>query len=411
LNQAHIMHSSAFFTPGKLGPLVLRNRSIRAAAFEGMSRHNGVTSELIDYHRAVAAGEVGMTTVAYASVNKSGLSFPHQMWLRPEIIPDLKRLTEAIKKEGAAASIQIGHCGNMASQKLTGLKPLAPSGGINWYGPTFPRTMKKVDIRQTVDDFRTAAGICAEAGFDAVEVHAGHGYLISQFLSPYTNRRKDEYGGSFENRSRFLREVLTAVKETLPAHMALIVKMNCWDGFKEGITREEGLKTAEIIEACGAHAIVVSGGFVSRSPMFVLRGSMPIKTMAHFIKDPFKKFFVSLFGHKLIKTVPFKEGYFMEESSAIKSRVKIPIILVGGMNSMKTIDSAMEKGFEFIGIARALIQNTNYVKELKSGKIDRTACTVCNYCVAKMYTDTMECFMNQQDVPRKLVKEIQPEKS
>ncbi len=405
------MHSSTFFTPGKLGPLVLRNRSIRAAAFEGMSQHNGVTSKLIDYHHAVAAGEVGMTTIAYAAINKSGLSFPHQLWLRSEILPDLQRLVQAIKKEGAAASIQIGHCGNMASKKLTSLQPLAPTGGINWYGPTFPRTMKKKDIRQTIEDFRNAIDICAEAGFDAVEVHAGHGYLISQFLSPYTNRRKDEYGGSFENRSRFLREVLTAVKETLPANMALIVKMNCWDGFEEGITREEGLKTAEIIEACGAHAIVVSGGFVSRSPMFVLRGSMPIRTMAHFIRDPFKKFFVSLFGHKLIKTVPFREGYFMEEASAIKNRVKIPIILVGGMNSIKTIDSAMERGFEFIGIARALIQNPNYVKDLKTEKIERTACTVCNYCVAKMYTDTMECFMNQSDVPRKLVNEINPEKS
>ncbi len=402
------MHNSPFFTSASLGPLLLRNRSIRAAAFEGMSQHNGVTTELIDYHRSVAAGEIGMTTIAYAAVNKSGLSFPHQLLLSREVIPDLQKLTKAVKTEGAAVSIQIGHCGNMASRKVSGLRPLAPTGGINWYGPTFPRSMKKEDINQTIDDFRKAVTICAGGGFDAIEVHAGHGYLISQFLSPYTNRRRDEYGGSFENRSRFLREVLTAVKEALPPHMALIVKMNCWDGFEDGITREEGLKTAEIIESCGAHAIVVSGGFVSRSPMFVLRGSMPIRTMAHFIKDPFKKFFVSLFGHRLIKTVPFREGYFMEEASAIKKRVKIPIVLVGGMNSMKTIDEAMQAGFEFIGIARALIQNPNYVKDLKNEKIERTACTVCNYCVAKMYTDTMECFMNQADVPEKLLKEINP---
>lgn len=131
------MNHSKFFTEGKLGPLSLRNRSIRAAAFEGMSKDHNVTEALINYHTSVAKGGVAMTTVAYASVSKSGLSFPHQLWMRKEIVGDLKKLTDSVHREGTAVSVQIGHCGNMANRVLTGVRPIAPSGGINWYGPTF----------------------------------------------------------------------------------------------------------------------------------------------------------------------------------------------------------------------------------------------------------------------------------
>lgn len=130
-------------------------------------------------------------------------------------------------------------------------------------------------MEEVKNDFKNAVRIAAESGFDAVEVHAGHGYLISQFLSPYTNKRRDAYGGSFENRKRFMTEMLMAVRESMPSNMAMIVKMNCWDGFESGITKEEGVLTAKAIEQCGADAVVVSGGFVSRAPMYVMRGRMP----------------------------------------------------------------------------------------------------------------------------------------
>jgi 2,4-dienoyl-CoA reductase-like NADH-dependent reductase (Old Yellow Enzyme family) len=400
------MKFSNLFTEATLGPLKLRNRTIRAAAFEGMCPGNNVSQDLIDYHASVAAGGIGMTTVAYASINRSGLSFPHQLWLRREIIPDLIQLTHAIHKEGALASIQIGHCGNMANKQVSGESPIAPTGGINLYGPTFPRTMSKDDIEQVIDDFREAIKIVAEGDFDAVEIHAGHGYLISQFISPYTNKRKDEYGGSFENRTRFMREVLTAVKETLPPHMALIVKMNSYDGFDKGITFEEGVETAKMIEQCGADAIVVSGGFVSKAPMYVLRGSMPVKIMAHYIADPIKKFFVSLMGDKLIKTIPFKEGYFMNDARKIQDAIKIPVILVGGMNSVQTIEKAFEKGFEFIAIARALIRNPHFVNDLRNELVDKSACTICNYCIAKMYSGKAECHFNETNLPQNLQQKI-----
>ena len=396
------MNQSKFFTEGKLGPLSLRNRSIRAAAFEGMAEHHHVTDALVNYHTSVAKGGVGMTTVAYASVSKSGLSFPHQLWMQKDMAAGLKKLTGSVHREGAAVSVQIGHCGNMANSSVTGTRPLAPSGGINWYGPTFPRSMKPRDMAEVKDDFKNAVRIAAESGFDAVEIHAGHGYLISQFLSPYTNKRTDAYGGSFENRQRFMTEMLTAVREVMPSNMALIVKMNCWDGFESGITQEEGVLTAKAIEQCGADAVVVSGGFVSRAPMYVMRGRIPVDIMAYFIREGWKKFFVKLAGEQLIPPVPFTEGYFMEEAKRIQSAIKIPVVLVGGMNSMRTIEKAMAEGFQWIAMARALIENPHFVNDLRNEVIEKSGCTICNYCVAKMYSGEMACHLHQNNLPEAL---------
>lgn len=395
-----------FFEEARLGPLSLKNRSIRSAAFEGMCPGHTVSDDLIEHHVAMAKGGVALTTVAYASVNKGGLSFPHQLWLREEIIPNLKKLTDAVHEAGGKISIQIGHTGNMSGKKVSGEQPIAPTGGVNWYGPTFTRTMTKADIETVIRDFISATRIAAKAGFDAVEVHAGHGYLISQFLSPYTNKRKDEYGGSFENRSRFLKEVLTAVKTELPSHMAMLVKMNAWDGFEEGITREEGIETAKIIEECGAHAIVVSAGFVSKAPMYILRGKMPLDIMAHFITEPFKKPFVKYFGKQLIPSYPFSEAYLKEDSMRIKQAVDIPVVLVGGMNSRQAIEAAIADGFEFIAMARALIENPNFVNDLNERKLDTSACTTCNYCIAKMYSRAVSCHLHEENMPNVLQKMV-----
>ena len=182
---------SELFTPYKIGPLELRNRTIRSAAFEGMCEHNSPSQELFDYHTAVARGGIGMTTVAYAAVCRSGLSFERQLWVRPEVVPDLKKLTDAIHAEGAKASIQLGHCGNMSHRRICGCMPYGASRGFNLYSPTFVHKMNLREIDEVVEAFGKAVELAVESGFDAVEIHAGHGYLISQFLSPYTNHRRN----------------------------------------------------------------------------------------------------------------------------------------------------------------------------------------------------------------------------
>ena len=178
--------NSILFTEGKIGPLTLRNRTIRSAAFESMCPGNRPSQELFDYHLSVAAGGVGMTTIAYAAVTQSGLSFERQLWMRPEIVPELRRLTDAIHHEGAAASIQHGHCGNMSHRSICGCMPVGASSGFNLYSPTFVRGLRKDELPSLAREYGNAVRLAQEAGFDAVEIHAGHGYLISQFLSPYT---------------------------------------------------------------------------------------------------------------------------------------------------------------------------------------------------------------------------------
>jgi 2,4-dienoyl-CoA reductase-like NADH-dependent reductase (Old Yellow Enzyme family) len=393
--------NNLLFTGAAIGPVLLRNRSIRSAAFEGMCPDNCVSDDLVKYHASVAAGGIGMTTVAYAAVSRSGLSFPHQLLINREAIPSLKRLSSAIHQEGAAAAIQIGHCGMMAKKSLSGAC-LAPTGGFNLYGPTWPRTITIEEISEIVADFARAVNIVKEAGFDAVEVHAGHGYLISQFLSPYTNKRKDQYGGSFGNRSRFLVEVIREVLEAAGSSLAVIVKMNLRDGFRGGMELDESIQVAKMLENEGVHGLVLSGGFVSKAPMYVMRGSMPVKVMAHYMKNPVMKFGVRYFGSFLMKQEPFSEGYFLGDALKIRNVVKLPLIYVGGLKSKEMIDKVLDNGFDFVQIARALIYDPGFINKLKTGEVEASGCQSSNYCIARMYSGKMVCFQHEAGGPEEM---------
>jgi 2,4-dienoyl-CoA reductase-like NADH-dependent reductase (Old Yellow Enzyme family) len=387
---------NTLFSSFKLGPIHLRNRSIRAAAFEGMSNHHLATDALINYHRSVAAGGIGMTTVAYAASDKTGLSFPHQLWLNEAAIPGLKTLTDTVHKEGAAASIQIGHCGNMAKPAIIGARPFAPSARFNLYGPTFPKAMNEADIQQIVKSFGDAVRNAQLAGFDAVEIHAGHGYLISQFLSPYTNHRKDQYGGSFENRTRFMKMVIAEVRKAAGDKTAVLVKINMRDGFKGGLDIEECIEVAKILEQQGVDALVLSGGFVSKAPMYVLRGAMPIKVLAHYMDNPLMKFFIRLLGKWMIKEEPFKETYFLEDALHFRAALKMPLVYVGGLLSREKIDEVLNKDFELVAIARALIKDPDFINKLLHKELAHSSCDTCNYCIARMYTVDAVCIQNEK---------------
>ena len=257
--------SSKIFTPVRIGPLTLRNRTIRSAAFESMCPGNAPSEQLLKYHQSVAAGGVGMTTVAYAAVTQSGLSFERQLWMRKEIVGGLRQLTDAVHAEGAAASVQLGHCGNMSHKSICGCTPVGATTGFNLYSPTFVRGLRADELPAMARAYGDAVRLARESGFDAVEIHAGHGYLISQFLSPYTNRRHDIYGGSLENRMRFMDQCMEEVMKAAGDDMAVIVKMNMRDGFKGGMEIDEALQVAKRLQADGAHALVLSGGMSGNS--------------------------------------------------------------------------------------------------------------------------------------------------
>lgn len=408
------MIESPVFTPVKIGPVTLRNRVIRSAAFENMAYGNSPSQDLYDYHVAVARGGVGMTTLAYASVNRSGLSFDGQLWMREEIVPGLKRITDAVHAQGAKCSIQLGHCGNMTHRATCGCTPVGASSGFNIYSPAFVRGLKISEIDALVADFGHAVDLARKAGFDCVEIHAGHGYLISQFLSPYTNHRHDEYGGSLQNRMRLMQRVIGCVLEHAGNDMGVIVKMNMHDGFRGGMQREECLEVARELERLGVHALVLSAGFVSKAPMEVMRGAMPLKTMAHYI-NPWKfwwlKALVLGFGRWLIPTVPYKEGYFLEDALQFRQAVKMPLIYVGGLTSLAKMEEVLDKGFQGLQVARALVHDTNFVNRLRSGEESCSGCGHSNYCIGRMYTLEMKCHHCVQKLPVQLEREVEKAES
>lgn len=399
---------SLLFTPVTLGPLTLRNRSIRSAAFESMCPGNVPSPQLLDYHRSVAAGGVGMTTVAYAAVTRSGLSFDRQLWMRPEIVAGLRELTDAVHAEGAAASIQLGHCGNMSHKSICGCLPVGASSGFNLYSPTFVRGLRADELPEMAKAYGRSVCLAREAGFDAVEIHAGHGYLISQFLSSYTNHRKDEFGGTLANRMRFMEMVMEEVMKAAGNDMAVLVKMNMRDGFRGGMELDESLQVARKLQELGAHALVLSGGFVSKAPMYVMRGEMPIRTMTHYMTCWWLKYGVRLVGKYMIPSVPFREAYFLEDALKFREALDIPLVYVGGLVSRQKIEEVLNHGFEAVQMGRALLNEPDFVNRMRREENARCNCRHSNYCIARMYTLDMACHQHlQEELPPCLKKEIE----
>lgn len=396
------------FTPGKIGPVELRNRTIRSAAFEGMGRNYSPTDMLRDYHVSVAHGGVGMTTLAYAGVCRSALSFTTQLWLRPEIVPQLRDITDRIHAEGAKASIQIGHCGNMTHRSTAGGMPVGATTGFNLYSPTFCRGLKPDELTDIARYFGDAVRLARDSGFDCVEVHAGHGYLISQFLSPYTNRRRDGFGGSLANRMKFMDMCLDEVMKAAGNAMGVVVKTNMRDGFRGGLEIDDCLEVARRIEQHGVHGIVLSGGFVSKAPMYVMRGEMPIYSMTYYMKQLWLKYGVRLCGKMMIPSVPFKELYFLEDARVFRHELKLPLIYVGGVCSRENADTVLDgEGFDFVQMGRALLNEPDFVDRMRREESHKSPCEHINYCIARMYSREMACHQHCKDLPPKILKEIE----
>jgi 2,4-dienoyl-CoA reductase-like NADH-dependent reductase (Old Yellow Enzyme family) len=371
---------------------------------------NSPTQMLFDYHTAVARGGIGMTTVAYAAVSRSGLSFDGQLWMRPEIVPELKKLTDAIHAEGAKASIQLGHCGNMTHRATCGQMPMGASTGFNLYSPTLVRGMREDEIERLIEDFGTAVTLAKEAGFDCVEIHAGHGYLISQFLSPYTNRRHDRWGGSLENRMRLMQHVIRRVLEAANKEIAVVVKTNMYDGFRSGMQVDECLKVAQELERLGVDALVLTAGFVSKAPMAVMHGAMPLKAMAHYMD--FCKFWwlkagLAIAGRWMVPTVPYKDLYFLDTAKRFRQALKLPLIYVGGVTSAAGMQRVLDEGFVAFQMARTLVRDPDFMNKIASGEQTCSQCGHSNYCIGRMYTLEMKCHSCVNNLPRKLAKEVE----
>jgi 2,4-dienoyl-CoA reductase-like NADH-dependent reductase (Old Yellow Enzyme family) len=395
-------------TPISLADLRLRNRVIKTATFEGMSPGGVPSQQLIEHHAALARGGVGMTTLAYCAVAPHGRTFGDQLVMSADLVSQLRPLTDAVHAHGAAASIQLGHCGGF-SKDLTQRKhsppgPLGPSRAINLYGVlsglVWTKPMGEAELDAVVEQFAIAAVRAREAGFDAIELHLGHGYLLSQFLSPALNRRRDDYGGSLENRLRLPLRVVRAVREAVGVGVPILCKTNLRDDIPGGLEIDEAVEIAKALEREGVDALVLSGGLVSKSAFYLLRGGRPLREMIEVEKSSMQRMALRVFGPRVITAHPFEELFFLPLARAIRAAVSMPLCLLGGIVSRDNLETAMAEGFELVAMGRALLENPNFIRELEAGQVERSACTHCNVCVAEMDRGGVRCVLRDDPAPQ-----------
>lgn len=382
------MSTPDVLSPAKLGPITLRNRVIKAATYEGLSHRGLVTQDLLEFHRAYAAGGVGMTTVAYCAVAPEGRTDRHQILWRPEALPGLQRLTEAVHAEGAAISAQIGHAGPVANPKGNGAPALAPSRHFHKTSMSWAKTATLDDIARIAQAHGDAAKMAIEAGFDAVEVHLGHNYLASSFLSPRINHRTDGYGGSLENRARFAREIMRAVRDAVGDQIAVIAKMNMDDGVPGGFWLDEAIPVAQWLEGDGTlDALEMTAGSSLLNPMYLFKGEAPLEEFAGVMPQPIKAG-VKLVGKRLLHSYPYRDGYLLEDARQIRAAVGVPMILLGGVTDKPMMDTAMAEGFEFVAMARALLREPDLVNRIAADASTPSLCIHCNKCMPTNFTGT-----------------------
>jgi 2,4-dienoyl-CoA reductase-like NADH-dependent reductase (Old Yellow Enzyme family) len=374
------------FAPARLGPVRLRNRIIKAATFEGVTPDHVVSDELIAFHRAVAAGGVGMTTVAYTAVSREGCGTPNEIVVDQRAADGFARLADAIHAEGAAVSVQLGHAGAVAA--ATGHRGLAPSRIFSPLAMRFTRAVDDTDIERITSEFATSAAILADAGVDAIELHLGHGYLLSEFLSPKLNRRRDRWGGSIENRSRFPRQVVEAVRQSVGDRVALLGKLNMADGVAGGLWLDESVAVACLLEADGhLDALELTAGSSLQNPMYLFRGDAPVHELANAFPQPMRTG-MKLLGGRFLRSYPFEEAYLLPYARQFREALTMPLVLLGGINQRATIDRAMAEGFEFVAMGRALLREPDLVTRLASGDVAEGLCIHCNKCMATIYRGT-----------------------
>lgn len=381
---------SAAFTPVTIGPVTLRNRFIRSGANEMMTCSSLPTHALREFHRRLAAGGIGMTTLAYVAVSPDGRTFASQGVLNAASVPHYRAVTDAVHAEGALASAQITHGGSFVQHKeLSTRRAMSSSGGIDKMGVLmgrwFQRRMNRTDMDQVRDEFVAAARLAVEAGFDAVELHMGHGYLLNQYISPLSNKRRDAYGGTAEKRVRYPAEILAAVKAAVGDRIAVLAKINLFDGAKGGATVEDGIVTARALEAAGADMLVLSGGRNIESSYVMFSSALPYDDLAAMQPGLLSKIQFKLLKMATPKTVRFSELYFLEAARRVRAAVTCQLGYLGGVLSLSAAEQVLGEGFDAVVAARALVHDPEMINRFRADATHRSGCNACNRCVAHMY--------------------------
>lgn len=346
---------SVLFTPIMIGTIELPNRFVRSATQDYMAGKDGaVTDREVELYRELARGEIGLIVTGHAYVNTSGQASPFQIGVYDDgMTAGLSRIADAVHEQGGRIFLQIAHAGRQTKPKLAGRTPLAPSAV---YEPAFdvtPDPMTTDDIRDVIGDFIQAARRAKKAGFDGVQLHMAHGYLLSSFLSPHTNRRTDEWGGPLENRLRAAVEIAHGIRADLGNDYPLIVKLNSTDLFEGGLCVEEGVEAAKVLAQNGVDGIEVSGGMTETGKGAIWKGILKEED----------------------------EGYFVDNAARIKRVVSVPVFGLGGLRTLSLMDRIVAHGkVDLVSMSRPFIRNPRLVKNFREGKIEKSACISCNGC-------------------------------
>ena len=377
------------FAPTTLGPVRLRNRTVKAATFEGRAPHGQVSDELVDYHLAVTRGGVGLTTVAYLAVAPEGRTHREQIVVGEPTLGGLTRLADAIHESGAAIAGQVGHAGPVANGRSNGVKAVSASRMPSPLSMQLVRSATEADLTRITRAYVDAARLLVRAGFDVLELHMAHSYLISSFLAPGLNRRKDGWGGALANRARLGRQVARAVRDEIGSDAAITAKVSLGDGFRGGVTTEEGIEYAQLLEADGTlDALQLSGGSSLMNPMYLFRGEAPVQEFAATMPLVVRLGMRTPVGRGFLKTYPFEEAYFRDKALRFRAALSMPLMLLGGINRLATMEQAMADGFDFVAMGRALLREPDLVDRLRSGRAASGVCIHCNRCMPTIYSGT-----------------------
>jgi len=386
---------SELFKPGKIGAMPLKNRFVRSATAECLASDDcRITDRYLRAYTQLARGGVGLIITGNYYVHALGRALPRLFVLdKDEVIEDLRKVAETVHGHDTRIVAQLNHGGRQCDPEIIDGIPLAPSSVRDKLSRVKPRAMSQTEIKEVILAFGDAAGRVKEAGFDGVQIHGAHGYLITQFLSCYTNRRSDEWGGSLENRMRFLVEVYKSMRSSVGPDYPILIKINADDFVKGGMTPEEGIIVCKKLDELGIDAIEVSGGMLEQGLIYV-KGDIP-RDLAMRNRNLIERFALRLMEKSLRELARFEEGYFLPQAAAIKKSVKVPVIAVGGIRRRATMEQALQSGqADFISMCRPFIRQPNLVNLMQKGKEDPITCANCNRCSLEIaaHYNPMKCY-------------------
>lgn len=391
------------FEAASLGSLKLKNRLMKAATFEGMTPEGVPGERLLKFHKEIAEGGIGLTTLSYCTTEADGRIMESMMWLHEGIEDELRHLISTLQKTGAKVSGQMTHCGHFSQNKdlRRNQPPKGPSKmfvpiGLTAGRPIAP-AMTQEDIDHLVETYRQAARFMKQVGFDAIQIHFGHGYGLSQFISPKTNKRTDKYGGSHEKRMRLPLDVLAVMREEVGAEFPIIGKISMTDGVKGGVDYALGIAVAKSLDKAGIDAIIPSAGTSSYNTMYMFRGTSIAKGMIAMQENTLTKLALKIIGPLMWKKYPYEPTYLLEKAKGIKKAVSCSVIYIGGCSTRADIDRVFEAGFDFVQIGRPLLKDPDFAINAEKHVNYDSGCTHCNFCVPLIqHPNGIRCVLNDE---------------